>query len=88
MCFFFILMFIDLDSNLSDGSYLNASLEELNNIGAAALDTSDLGNSIQSSLISKEGVSSYLDVPNRCSQITYLISLIIINNTGWIFYQA
>lgn len=81
-------MFIDLDSNLSDGSYLNASLEELNNIGAAALDTSDLGNSIQSSLISKEGVSSYLDVPNRCSQITYLISLIIINNTGWIFYQA
>lgn len=53
----------DLDSNLSDGSYLNASLEELNNIGA--LDTSDLGNSIQSSLISKEGVSSYLDVPNR-----------------------
>lgn len=79
-------MFIDLDSNLSDGSYLNASLEELNNIGA--LDTSDLGNSIQSSLISKEGVSSYLDVPNRCSQITYLISLIIINNTGWIFYQA
>lgn len=79
-------MFIDLDSNLSDGSYLNASLEELNNIGT--LDTSDLGNSIQSSLISKEGVSSYLDVPNRCSQITYLISLIIINNTGWIFYQA
>lgn len=70
MCTLHGLMSIDLDSNISDASYLNTSLEELNNIGT--VDTSDLGNSIQSSLISKEGssrskygVSSYLDAPNR-----------------------
>lgn len=77
MCSLYALMSIDLDSNISDASYLNASLEELDNIGAAALDTSDLGNSIQSSLISKEGskygVSSYLDVPNRYSLTHSLI---------------
>ncbi|XP_050306916.1 uncharacterized protein LOC126743743 isoform X2 [Anthonomus grandis grandis] len=69
------LIITDMDSNLGDMSELNHSINDLSNIGAAAaLETSDLGNSIHSSIMSKEGngvkerVESkmkFLEVPNR-----------------------
>ncbi|CAH1130337.1 unnamed protein product [Ceutorhynchus assimilis] len=59
----------DLDSNLGDMSELNNSINEFNTIGTGYVETSDLGNSIHSSILSKDANKGekrhVLDIPNR-----------------------
>ena len=64
-----------MDSNPGDLAELNNSLNEVNNMISGLPDTSDLGNSIQSSLMSKDGNGEkdkhnaaechFLNIPNR-----------------------